>query len=192
MKAIAFALFSSVSLLFASCQGPAPTPNPPTPPAPQPAPGEANAKLVEAHNKAREAQGLPPLVQSPALTKAAQIHSDDMARTGRMSHTGSDGSSPFQRMEKAGYRYGYAGENVAYGQVDVPAVMKAWMNSSGHRSNILSRNYKELGVAVANGRDGRPYWTATFGASIDGVARGTEPRTFMSGGPDASSIRREP
>lgn len=191
MKLIALGLFASVSLLFASCQGPTPAPNPPVPPTPQPAPGETNAKLVEAHNKAREAQGLAPLVQSPALTKAAQIHSDDMARTGRMSHTGSDGSSPFQRMEQAGYRYGYAGENVAAGQADVSAVMQAWMNSSGHRSNILSRNYKDLGVAVAYGRNGQPYWTATFGASPDGVKRGL-PTEQGEQGKDTSSIRLEP
>jgi uncharacterized protein YkwD len=70
------------------------------------------------------------------------------------------------RIQNAGYLFSSAGENVAYGFGDAAAVMSGWMNSEGHRQNILNPNYKEIGIGYAQGADGRPYWTQDFGASL--------------------------
>src|SRR3954463_9434722 len=86
------------------------------------------ASLVEAHNRERKMADLSPLKVSPKLQATAESHALDMAEHRKMSHKGSDGSTPFQRMEKQGYRFRRAGENVAYGQSDVEGVMKVWMN----------------------------------------------------------------
>lgn len=113
-------------------------------------------------NSERGRVGLSPLRLHSQLTAAAQAHSNDMARHNFMSHTGSDGSSPFDRMKRYGYNFRRAGENVAAGQSSPQDVMRAWMNSSGHRANILNSNYRDIGIGYARGN--RPYWTQTFGA----------------------------
>jgi uncharacterized protein YkwD len=118
--------------------------------------------LVEAHNRAREKAGLPALAPDERLTEAAQRHADDMAAHRRMSHRGSNGSSPFRRIESAGYQYQRAGENVAYGQRSVSEVMASWMASPGHRRNILGK-YSEIGTAYATDQNGSAYWCVTFG-----------------------------
>lgn len=141
-----------------------PSPPPPVPPpTPKPPSGLGTVtQLLDAHNAQRAARGLKPLVLSNTLNAAAALHADDMARHKNMSHTGSDGSDPFQRMARAGYHYSSAGENIAAGQKDVAAVMTSWMNSSGHRANILG-NYTDVGFGVGVGPDGWKYWCADFG-----------------------------
>lgn len=144
---------------------PPPPPPPPTvpppPPPPAPPPTSVSQQLLDAHNKVRLARGVGPLKINPVLGGVAQAHSDDQARHQNMSHTGSDGSSPFTRMQRAGYRYLSAGENVAMGYADVAAVMAGWMNSPGHRDNIL-RGYTQVGFGLAVDARGRRYWTALF------------------------------
>jgi uncharacterized protein YkwD len=81
-----------------------------------------------------------------------------------MSHTGSDGSSPFDRMKRYGYNYRWAGENVAAGQSSPQDAMRSWMNSSGHRKNILNGKFRDIGVGYARGGRYGHYWTQTFGA----------------------------
>lgn len=81
-----------------------------------------------------------------------------------MSHTGPDGSTMTSRVEAAGYSWSNLGENIARGQADPDAVMNAWMNSPGHRANILNCAFKEIGIGVHKG-DGGPWWTQDFGAS---------------------------
>ena len=76
-----------------------------------------------------------------------------------MSHTGSDGSNPGDRIARAGYRFSAWAENVAMGYPDAASVMDGWMNSPGHRANILSGNVTEIGVGLAYAADGAPYWT---------------------------------
>ncbi|MYT19728.1 CAP domain-containing protein, partial [Streptomyces sp. SID7760] len=98
------------------------------------------------------------------LSAAARAYSDTMARSGVMSHTGPDGSTMTSRVEAAGYAWSRLGENIARGQADADAVMNAWMNSSGHRANILNCAFKEIGIGVHKG-DGGPWWTQDFGAS---------------------------
>src|SRR5262249_25809617 len=86
----------------------------------------------------------------------------DMARRRRMSHRGRDGSTPFRRMERSGYRYLRAGENVARGQTGVDEVMSGWMSSPGHRRNILGK-FTEIGAGYATDAGGTPYWCVPCG-----------------------------
>jgi uncharacterized protein YkwD len=118
--------------------------------------------VLEAHNKARAEEKLPPLETDPKLAAAARAHSEDMATHDKMTHEGSDGSTASQRIERQGYRYRSAGENVAFGQSSTDEVMKTWMNSPRHRENILGK-FTQVGIAVARGKDGTPFWTVDFG-----------------------------
>lgn len=122
----------------------------------------ASFDLLEAHNRLRKDRGLPPLERNEALQRAAEAHAEDMARNTFMSHTGSDGSSPFKRIDRMGYKWTAAGENVAAGQQTVDAVMKTWLGDLGHRRNIMG-GYKHLGAAVRLSRGGYPYWVVDFG-----------------------------
>ena len=115
-------------------------------------------------NAERSARGLAPMRYDDRLVRAAQQHSEDQARAGRLSHTGSDGSTVARRVDRVGYSWRSLAENVAYGYPDVAAVMAGWMASDGHRRNILSANV-DFGVGLAHGADGRPYWTQVFATS---------------------------
>ena len=98
------------------------------------------------------------------LTTAARLHSEDMAAHDYLSHTSLDGRTPWQRMEAQGYTAGSA-ENIAAGYSTPAAVMTAWMNSSGHRANILSCSSKAIGVGIGKGGSYGTYWTQDFGYS---------------------------
>ncbi|TQK51071.1 uncharacterized protein YkwD [Streptomyces sp. SLBN-118] len=124
----------------------------------------AEAQVLSLVNKERAAAGCSPLTSNAKLTKAADDYSDVMADSGVMSHTGPDGSTMAGRVEAAGYAWSTLGENIAQGQSDAAAVMDAWMNSPGHRANILNCSFKEIGIGVHFG-DGGPWWTQDFGAS---------------------------
>ena len=122
----------------------------------------AQDEVVDLVNSERAKVGCSPLKVNAKLTEAAQAHSEDMAEHSNMSHTGSDGSSPGDRIEKAGYSWSTYGENVAYGYSSAKSVMEGWMNSSGHKANILNCDFKEIGVGHAKPGD---YWTQDFGAA---------------------------
>lgn len=124
-------------------------------------------------NQERTSRSLAPLVLCQRLTVAAQRHSDDMVARQFFDHTNPSGQDPFERMVAIGYNYTWAGENIAVGQPTAADVMNAWMNSTGHRANILSTHYTHLGVGTAvgdykasNGQiyHNMKYWTQTFGA----------------------------
>jgi uncharacterized protein YkwD len=117
---------------------------------------------VELVNSERAKAGCSPLTVNAALTKAAQAHSEDMAAHRNMSHTGSDGSSPGDRITRAGYTWRTYGENVAYGYSTPEQAMAGWMSSSGHKANILNCSFKEIGVGLAQPGN---YWTQDFGTS---------------------------
>ncbi len=140
-----------------------------TSPAPQQSEPESNdpidADLLAAHNAERGRKRLLPLSLSPDLTRAAQVQAADMARRGKMAHRGGDGSSPFDRIRRAGYPFQAAGENVAYGFAGVDAVMAGWMRSPGHRRNILGQ-FTAMGAGRAIAPDGVSYWCVTFGTPI--------------------------
>ncbi|TDH68614.1 hypothetical protein CCR75_000466 [Bremia lactucae] len=127
---------------------------------------EFGVLLLAAVNKERVSRGLSPLCMNMKLQSAAQKHSKDMASNNFMSHTGSNGSSMSKRVSAAGFKWTAVAENVAAGQIDVMAVMKAWMNSAGHRKNILSRKFNMLGCGYAyKARTNlKHFWTQNFGS----------------------------
>jgi uncharacterized protein YkwD len=120
------------------------------------------AELVEAHNRIRTEAKLKKLTPNRKLTAAAQAHAEDMAARRKMTHTGKDGSSPSQRIKARGYRYFRTGENVAFGQFTVDRVMKGWMDSPGHKRNLLG-GFSDIGVGCAVDEAGKRYWCVTFG-----------------------------
>jgi len=119
---------------------------------------QAVLALVDAE---REAAGCGPLTADPQLDALAGEHSADMAEHGRLDHTGSDGRTPWDRAADAGIS-GLAAENVARGQPDAEAVVAAWMDSSGHRANILACGHTRHGLGVVHDAGG-PWWTQVFG-----------------------------
>lgn len=119
-------------------------------------------ELLDAHNEIRAEEKLPPLTISPKLEAAAKVHARDMAEHTKMSHDGSDESTPGVRIERQGYRYRACGENVARGQDDVRQVMRTWVDSPPHKKNILG-DFTEMGGAVAESADGQPFWCVDFG-----------------------------
>ncbi|MFJ5151562.1 CAP domain-containing protein [Streptomyces sp. NPDC088353] len=122
----------------------------------------ATARVVELVNAERSKVGCSALTVNEKLTKAAQAHSEDMAAHQNMSHTGSDGSAPGDRITRAGYSWQTYGENVAYGYATPEQVMAGWMSSAGHKANILNCSFKEIGVGLAQPGN---YWTQEFGAA---------------------------
>ncbi|TWH55007.1 Cysteine-rich secretory protein family protein [Dulcicalothrix desertica PCC 7102] len=103
------------------------------------------------------------LNRNGSLMNASQSHSTDMARTRKMSHTGSNGSSMSDRATRAGYRWRGIAENVAAGQKSSRSVVQAWLKSPGHCKNIMNPNYNEAGLGLARGRNNVLYWTMMFG-----------------------------
>lgn len=135
-------------------------------PAPAPTP-ELSAELQQVlnlTNAERTSRGLAPLVHNSLLGAAADAHSRDQAARGQLTHTGSDGSNPGQRISRAGYVWRTWAENAAAGYGSAGAVMAGWMGSSGHRANILNPNMTEVGLGIAYTSSGYPYWTQVFAA----------------------------
>ena len=102
-------------------------------------------------NKERTQRGLSSLTYNWALAKMAEDKAKDMYNNNYFSHTSPTYGSPFQMMKSYGVSYTAAGENIAKGQRTPQEVMNAWMNSSGHRANILNANYNQIGVGYYNG-----------------------------------------
>ena len=143
----------------------APRPNPPAPStAPAPS-GGVTTQVVTLTNAERAKAGCGPLAVNATLTAVAQAHSQDMATNNYFDHNSQDGRTPFDRMTAAGYRYSTAAENIAAGQRTPQDVMTAWMNSPGHRANILNCALKQIGVGYATGSSSQygVYWTQDFG-----------------------------
>lgn len=113
-------------------------------------------------NSERAKNGLSALSWADDVAAVARAHSSDMINRGFFSHTNPDGESPFDRLKNNGISYRTAAENIAYGQKTPADVMNAWMNSSGHRANILNKNVTELGVGAVKNNNGTIYWTQVF------------------------------
>lgn len=153
---------------------PQPTPQPEPKPTPQPEPAPApqeptsfmnefQTKVVDLVNAERAKHGLKPVVAKEDLTKVAQVKAQDMYQSRYFSHTSPNYGSPFDMMRKFGISYSAAGENIAMGQKTPEQVMQDWMNSSGHRANILNANYNEIGVGVYQSYSGYGYiWVQEF------------------------------
>lgn len=118
--------------------------------------------ICELTNAERAKAGLPAMAPDATLFAAARSHSANMARQNKLSHK-LDGKEVDDRVEAAGYNYIFVGENVAWNQDSPAKAMKSWMNSSGHRANILSKDYTQIGVGIARNGGGEPYYTQVFG-----------------------------
>ncbi|MER6378560.1 CAP domain-containing protein [Streptomyces sp. NPDC001250] len=121
------------------------------------------AEVVALTNAERGRAGLPPLATDPLLTAAAQAHCADMVARDFYDHTSPDGSRPWDRAAAAGSRLRTIGENIACGQRSPAEVVDGWMNSPGHRANILKREFGHIGVGFAGGGRAGTYWTQLFG-----------------------------
>ncbi len=125
-------------------------------------PGAA-AEVVRLTNAARARRGCGPLRVDARLTRAARVHSLEMARSGQFTHESPDGSAPWDRMERAGY-YAGAAENIGRGYVSAQEAVSGWLDSPDHRENILNCEFRAIGVGVVSGPEG-PWWTQDFGRS---------------------------
>lgn len=116
-------------------------------------------EVIRLVNEIRVQNGLKPLTENWELSRVARYKSQDMVDNRYFSHTSPTYGTPFQMIKAFGLSYRSAGENIAYGQRTPQAVVNAWMNSSGHRANILNSSYTQIGVGyVSNGH----YWTQMF------------------------------
>jgi uncharacterized protein YkwD len=114
-------------------------------------------------NAERASAGCPALTVNGTLTSIALAHSKDMAARNYFDHASPEGKSPFDRMTDAGYAFRAAAENIAAGQRTPEDVVRAWMNSAGHRANILNCGLRQIGVGYATGGRFGTYWTQDFG-----------------------------
>lgn len=109
-------------------------------------------KVVDLVNKERIKQGLSALILNATLNQAAEYKAKDMLKNDYFAHTSPAGLTPWHWMEKSGYDYKYAGENLAVGFESAEKQQEAWMKSETHRKNILGANYRDIGVAVKEGK----------------------------------------
>lgn len=129
------------------------------------------AEVIRLTNKERISRSLPHLTRNKFLTQSALIHTVDMVEHRFISHSGSDGSNVAERVTKTGYKWLVVGENLAMGQRTPEEVIEGWLDSPGHRQNLLHDRFREIGVAYIEGeivasngtiwRGG--YWTQNFG-----------------------------
>jgi uncharacterized protein YkwD len=139
---------------------------PPPPPPPPPPPASVEEQLLDLINAYRQGKGKGALVWDDRLGTAAQNHSDDMTANGFSSHTGSNGSSPRDRIVATGYpANGFWGENIFESAPNDPSAQTAftwWKNSPGHNANMLGENFTRIGLGQATNSAGVTRWTAVF------------------------------
>lgn len=152
---------------------PAPTPTPIPTPTPESVPTTGDSSCIDSRvssanrtvvervcvlvNQERNKVGLMPLVLNAKLSDVAQAHAEDMVNRNYFSHNTPEGLSPFDRMHAAGISYQTAGENIAYWYKTPEEVMQTWMNSTGHRANILKAQYGKIGIGYDQN-----YWVQDF------------------------------
>ena len=129
--------------------------------------GRAGA-LVELANEHRSRAGLPPLRANAQLMRAAQTQAEQSASLGRMAHVlpGARYPRPEDRLDASGYPWRAFAENIAMGQRSTSEAIEAWMKSPGHRQNMLSATYTEMGTGVATDDSGRAYYVQVFGRPL--------------------------
>lgn len=120
-------------------------------------------------NSYRREKGLKPLRLSPELTEAAKNHSRDLAKWDRISHYGSDGSNPWERVKRTGYQARLAAENVGTGQINFDEVMRGWKKSPGHNKNLLMADAEHMGIALVQDpkTEFKSFWTLVLGARMN-------------------------
>lgn len=167
-------------LSLKSCSGPTPTPAPvpppvvvpvdpvnppmPQPPSPQPTPPIVKSdadQVIDITNRERTSRGLVALKGNDKLHQAAQAYAEFMAARDKLSHT-LDGNV-WDRIEHVGYSYSTCGENIAWNYTTPAQVMEGWMESTGHRANILNPAFREIGVGIATNEKGEKYHCQVFG-----------------------------
>ncbi|PWE00446.1 CAP domain-containing protein [Marinilabilia rubra] len=159
MKNLVFAILLIMTVTFVSAQGPE-----------ESTVEFDQQEMLELVNEARlekrrcggtRHDAVEPLEWNEKLAKAAQKHADDMATNDFFAHTGSDKSSVVDRVEREDFLWRTVGENVAMGPPSVSEVVKGWLDSPGHCSNIMNGEFTEMGAALSH--DGK-YWVQVFGA----------------------------
>ena len=129
----------------------------------------ATARVLDLTNAERQKAGLGPLALNPQLSQAALQYSQVLSKDNCFGHTCGPVPDMIQRALQAGYgNWTVVGENVAAGYGSPEAVVAGWMNSPGHRVNILSPNYREIGIGLVNGGKYGTYWTQEFGSRHGG------------------------
>ena len=119
-------------------------------------------------NQYRRDKGLKPLKLNTELTEAAKAHSRDLAKWDRISHYGSDGSNPWDRVKRTGFRARLAAENVGTGQISFDEVLRGWKESPGHNKNLLLTDARDMGLALVQDpkTEFKSFWTLVIGASM--------------------------
>lgn len=119
-------------------------------------------------NQYRSENGLKPLRLNASLTAAAKEHSRDLAKWDRISHYGSDGSNPWDRVKRTGYKPRVAAENVGTGQASFDEVLKGWKDSPGHNKNLLIADGREMGLALVQDpkTEFKSFWTLVIGTAM--------------------------
>jgi uncharacterized protein YkwD len=119
-------------------------------------------------NQYRKDKGLKPLKLNSELTEAAKAHSRDLAKWDRISHYGSDGSNPWDRVKRTGFHARLAAENVGTGQIDFSEVMRGWKESPGHNKNLLLPDATHMGVALVQDprTEFKSFWTLVIGSPM--------------------------
>jgi uncharacterized protein YkwD len=119
-------------------------------------------------NAYRKQNGLKPLKLNPELTDAAKAHSRDLAKWDRISHYGSDGSNPWDRVKRTGYKARLTAENVGTGQINFSEVMKGWEASPGHNKNLLTPDATHMGIALVQDphTEFKSFWTLVLASPM--------------------------
>ena len=162
---------SAVVLLVIGCAIPvgAPAPSPSTPVGASTGKyGATEARIFDLINAERRHQGLPALVYNPQLDRMAKIQAENMAYFQKMAHTIPEAqlATLGNRARYAGYPFGRLAENVALGYPNAETVVQGWMNSSGHRRNILDGTVEETGIGIARSSAGGLYYCQVFGRRL--------------------------
>ncbi|MFM9940604.1 MAG: CAP domain-containing protein [Hyphomicrobiaceae bacterium] len=125
-------------------------------------------RALELINAYRKEKGLKPLKLNAELSNAAKNHSRDLAKWDRISHFGSDGSNPWDRVKRSGYNARLAAENVGTGQVNFDEVMKGWKESPGHNKNLLLADAEHMGIALVqeSKTEFKTFWTLVIGSPL--------------------------
>ena len=126
------------------------------------------ATALKSINSYRQAKGLKSVKLNAELSAAAKAHSRDLAKWDRISHYGSDGSNPWDRVKRSGYKARLAAENVGTGQANFDEVLKGWKESEGHNKNLLLADAEHVGLALVQdpNTEFKSFWTLVLGASM--------------------------
>lgn len=118
--------------------------------------------VLDATNGERKKAKMEPLTADPKLTAAARAHAANMARQAKLAHTLDDKTFE-DRVKAVGFEYRALAENIAHNYPTPKEVVAGWMDSAGHKANLLNADYTRIGLAVAKSEKGEPYWVQVFG-----------------------------